>query len=139
MIQYGQAMIAKQASTKKLWNYIWVWQKWGDIASLHHLLWHAPAPKHHLLTQSNFQLQESLASGVTTLHYDSMFSYWKHLKSRKLKFLVKSAYKNLAIAQHYITRRNRRRYIEGLLTNPFMTRNWMPSSICTWYSDTCTI
>jgi len=79
----------------------------------------------------NAALQESLASGVTTLHYDSMFSYWKHLKSRKLKFLVKSAYKNLAIAQHYITRRNRRRYIEGLLTNPFMTRNWMPSSICT--------
>ena len=70
-------------------------------------------------------------AGVGTYRYDTMFDYWKYIKCRKLKFLVKRAYTEMSMAGRRIGRRNRRRYERGQLTNPFMMRNWMTNSIST--------
>jgi len=76
-------------------------------------------------------LLEFLVAGVGTYRYDTMFDYWKYIKCRKLKFLVKRAYTEMSMAGRRIGRRNRRRYERGQLTNPFMMRNWMTNSIST--------
>ena len=76
-------------------------------------------------------MQAAIASAVGTYRYDSMFDYWKNVKSSKLSYLVKEAHKELGIVQHRINGRNKKRYERGWLTNPYMMRDWMPSSIST--------
>ena len=78
-----------------------------------------------------FQLQASLAHGLGTLHYDSIFDYWKELKPRKIRRTVKAAFESMKQARHLIHKENKKRFERGQLTNPFMLQDWMPNSIST--------
>ena len=79
----------------------------------------------------NFQLQASLSVGLGTLHYDSLFDYWKEIHSAKLRNVVKEAYGILQIVKVAIDGENKRRFERGQMTNPYMVPDWIPNSIST--------
>jgi len=76
-------------------------------------------------------LQGSLAHGLGTMHYDSMFDYWSELQCLKLRHVVKDAFEKMNQARKSIHNENKKRFERGQLTNPFMLQDWMPNSIST--------